>query len=137
MLATALARGAAEAGAGARLYLTTAADLAARCHKAALKGRCNTCIRFFAGTRLLIIDELGRLSPVPGDQPALPEVLDDPDHQRRADWANRFGDATVAATMLDRLLHGAAVVGIDGPSYRLRTHQRAADTCALPPARTD
>jgi hypothetical protein len=28
--------------------------------------------------------------------------------------------------MLDRLLHRAAVVGIDGPSYRLRNHQAAA-----------
>jgi DNA replication protein DnaC len=25
--------------------------------------------------------------------------------------------------MLDRLLHRATVVGIDGPSYRLRSHQ--------------
>ncbi|MEY9860053.1 DNA replication protein DnaC [Catenulispora sp. GAS73] len=41
-----------------------------------------------------------------------------------ADWANVFGDATVAAAMLDRLLHRAAVVGIDGPSYRLRNHQK-------------
>jgi hypothetical protein len=30
--------------------------------------------------------------------------------------------------VLDRLLHRAAVVGIDGPSYRLRPHQRHADT---------
>jgi DNA replication protein DnaC len=44
-----------------------------------------------------------------------------------ADWASAFGDATVAA-MLDRLLHRAAVVGIDGPSYRLRAHQRHANT---------
>jgi len=41
-----------------------------------------------------------------------------------ADWANVFGDATIAAAMLDRLLHRAAVVGIDGPSYRLRNHQK-------------
>ncbi|MFJ3310825.1 ATP-binding protein [Streptomyces sp. NPDC086549] len=34
---------------------------------------------------------------------------------------------TVAAAMLDRLLHRAAVVGIDGPSYRLRSHQSHAD----------
>lgn len=40
-----------------------------------------------------------------------------------ADWASAFGDATVAAAMLDRLLHRAAVAGIDGPSYRLRAHQ--------------
>jgi DNA replication protein DnaC len=45
-----------------------------------------------------------------------------------ADWATAFGDATVAAAMLDRLLHRAAVVGIDGPSYRLRHHQKTADT---------
>ena len=30
--------------------------------------------------------------------------------------------------MLDRLLHRATVVGIDGPSYRLRAHQQTADT---------
>ncbi|MER6144677.1 ATP-binding protein [Streptomyces sparsogenes] len=45
-----------------------------------------------------------------------------------ADWAGAFGDATVAAAMLDRLLYRAAVVGIDGPSYRLRNHQNQAET---------
>ncbi|MFJ8510315.1 ATP-binding protein [Streptomyces avermitilis] len=44
-----------------------------------------------------------------------------------ADWAGAFGDATVAAAMLDRLLHRAAVASIDGPSYRLRSHQTTAD----------
>lgn len=44
-----------------------------------------------------------------------------------ADWATAFGDATVAAAMLDRLLHRAAVVGIEGPSYRLRSHQSQAE----------
>ncbi|MFP5023480.1 IS21-like element helper ATPase IstB [Pseudonocardia phyllosphaerae] len=135
MLAVALARGAAEAG--ARVYFTTAADLAAKCHKAALEGRWNTCMRFFAGPRLLVIDELGYL-PLPGDgASALFQVI----NQRYlksstilttnvgiADWANAFGDATVAAAMLDRLLHRATVVGIDGPSYRLRAHQQTADT---------
>ncbi|MDQ1532178.1 MAG: RNA-directed polymerase, partial [Microbacteriaceae bacterium] len=45
-----------------------------------------------------------------------------------ADWAGAFGDATVAAAMLDRLLHRATVVGIDGPSYRLRAHQQTSNT---------
>ena len=135
MIATALARSAAEAG--ARVYFTTAADLAARCHKAALEGRWATCMRFFAGPRLLVIDELGYL-PLPGDgASALFQVI----NQRYlksstilttnvgiADWAGAFGDATVAAAMLDRLLHRATVVGIDGPSYRLRAHQQTADT---------
>ncbi|WP_337824549.1 hypothetical protein [Amycolatopsis sp. A1MSW2902] len=30
--------------------------------------------------------------------------------------------------MLDRLLHRATVVGVDGPSYRLRSHQSTSDT---------
>jgi DNA replication protein DnaC len=134
MIATALARSAAEAG--SRVYFTTAADLAARCHKAALEGRWATCMRFFAGPRLLVIDELGYL-PLPGDgASALFQVI----NQRYlksstilstnvgiADWAGAFGDATVAAAMLDRLLHRATVVGIDGPSYRLRAHQSHAD----------
>jgi len=135
MLAIALARAAIDAD--IRVLFTTAADLAARCHKAALEGRWNTCMRFFANPRLLIIDELGYL-PLPADgAAALFQVIN---HRYLktstilttnvgvGDWATTFGDATVAAAMLDRLLHRATVVGIDGPSYRLRHHQRHADT---------
>ena len=135
MLSVGLARAAVEAG--HRVYFITAADLAAKCHKAALEGRWATCMRFFAGPRLLVIDELGYL-PLPGDgAAALFQVI----NQRYlksstilstnvgiADWATAFGDATVAAAMLDRLLHRATVVGIDGPSYRLRAHQSHAAT---------
>lgn len=59
MLAVALGR--ASIDAGFRTYYTTAADLAARCHRAALEGRWATTMRFFAGPRLLIIDEVGYL----------------------------------------------------------------------------
>jgi DNA replication protein DnaC len=130
MLAVALAR--ATVDAGHRVYFTTAAELSAKCHKAALEGRWKTCMNFFSGPKLLVIDELGYL-PLPADgSSALFQVI----NQRYlrsstilttnvgiADWAGAFGDATVAAAMLDRLLHRAAVVGIDGPSYRLRAHQ--------------
>ena len=34
-----------------------------------------------------------------------------------------FGDTTIAAAMLDRLLHRCAVINIVGDSYRLRAHQ--------------
>ncbi|MGW4914136.1 ATP-binding protein [Streptomyces sp. NPDC004270] len=64
MLSVALGRAAVDAG--HRVYFTTAAELAAKCHKAALEGRWKTCMRFFAGPRLLIIDELGYL-PLPED----------------------------------------------------------------------
>lgn len=131
MLATALARAAVEAGHG--VYFTTAADLATKLHKAAIDGRWQAMMKHFGRPRLLVIDELGYL-PLPGDgASALFQVI----NQRYlknstilttnvgiADWASAFGDATVAAAMLDRLLHRAAVVGIDGPSYRLRSHQK-------------
>jgi DNA replication protein DnaC len=67
MLAVGL--GHAAVAAGMRTYYTTAADLAARCHRAALEGRWATTMRFYAGPRLLIIDEVGYL-PLPAEAAA-------------------------------------------------------------------
>ncbi|MFC8310939.1 ATP-binding protein [Streptomyces olivaceus] len=64
MLSVALGRAAVDAG--HRVYFTTDAELAAKCHKAALEGHWKTCMGFFAGPKLLIIDELGYL-PLPED----------------------------------------------------------------------
>jgi DNA replication protein DnaC len=38
------------------------------------------------------------------------------------DWQELFGDAVIAAAILDRLLHHCKVVNIKGHSYRLRQH---------------
>lgn len=38
------------------------------------------------------------------------------------EWGEVFGDSVVAAALLDRLLHHAIVVQIEGTSYRLREH---------------
>jgi len=130
MLAVCLARAAVTAG--HRVYFTSAADLAARCRKASLEGRWNTVMRFFAGPRLLVIDELGYLDVPEEAVAALFQVIT----QRHlkgsiilttnlgvASWASKLGDPMVTAAMLDRLLQRAVVLGIDGPSYRLRSHQ--------------
>ena len=37
-------------------------------------------------------------------------------------WGEVLGDTTVAAEMLDRLLHRSVVLNLDGDSYRLRDH---------------
>ena len=37
-------------------------------------------------------------------------------------------DATVATAILDRLLHHATVLAINGDSYRMRAHQGAIET---------
>ena len=42
-------------------------------------------------------------------------------------WGEILGDTTVAAAMLDRLLHRSVVITLDGASYRLRNHATAAD----------
>ncbi len=48
-----------------RVYFTTAAELEAKFHKAALEGHWYTCMRFSAGPKLPVIKELGYLSLSP------------------------------------------------------------------------
>ncbi len=73
MLAVCLGRAAVEAG--YRVYYTSAADLAARCHRAALEGRWATAMRFYCGPALLVIDELGYLPLQAEGAAALFEVV--------------------------------------------------------------
>jgi DNA replication protein DnaC len=134
MLAVGL--GHASVDAGYRTYYTTAADLAARCHRAALEGRWATTMRFYAGPRLLIIDEVGYLPLASDAAAALFQVIT----QRYlksstvlttnlgiASWGQIFDDPTVAVAMLDRLLHRSVVFNIDGESYRMRAHRARTD----------
>ena len=134
-LSVGLARAAAHAG--YRTYFTTAADLAARCHRAAIEGRWATTMRFYAGPRLLIIDEVGYL-PLPAEAAsALFQVVSQrylktsiviTTNRGVGAWGEILGDTTVAAAMLDRLLHRSIVLNLDGESYRLRDHHAAAQT---------
>jgi DNA replication protein DnaC len=134
-LAVGLARKAAEAG--YRTYFTTAADLAARCHRAAIEGRWATTMRFFNGPGLLIIDELGYL-PLPAEAAsALFQVISQrylktstilTSNRGVGSWGDILGDTTAAAALLDRLLHRSVVLTLDGDSYRLRDHHARADT---------
>ena len=134
-LAVGLARKAAEAG--YRTYFTSAADLAARCHRAAIEGRWAYTMRFFAGPTLLVIDELGYL-PLPAEAAsALFQVVAQrytktciilTTNRGVGAWGEILGDTTVAAAMLDRLLHRSVVLNLDGDSYRLRDHHARTDT---------
>jgi len=74
MLAVGLARKAAEAG--YHTYFTTAADLAARCHRAAIEGRWATTMRFYAGPTLLVIDEFLSQESCVGELSDLPTARD-------------------------------------------------------------
>ena len=133
----AIALGHAAVDAGYRTYYCTAADLAARCRRAALEGRWATTMRFFNGPTVLIIVELGYLPMPAEDANALFQVISQrylrtstviTTNRGVASWGEILGDPTVAAAMLDRLLHRSVVLHLDGESYRLRAHQAAADT---------
>ena len=45
-------------------------------------------------------------------------------------WGEVLGDTTVAAALLDRLLHRSVVLDISGDSYRLRDHLARTQTLA-------
>jgi DNA replication protein DnaC len=119
-----------------RVYYTSASDLAARCHRAALEGRWATTMHFYCGPAVLVIDELGYLPMQAEAAAALFEVV-----QRRylkgsiilttnrgiASWGQIFDDPMIAAAMLDRLLHRSIVLWIDGESYRMRAHRAQAE----------
>jgi DNA replication protein DnaC len=130
MLAIALGHAAVDAG--LRTYYTTAADLAARCRKAAVEGRWATTMRFFNGPSVLIVDELGYLPMPAEDANALFQVVSQrylrgsiilTTNRGVGAWGDIFADTTIAAAMLDRLLHRSVVVNINGDSYRMRTHR--------------
>jgi DNA replication protein DnaC len=134
-LAIALAHKAIHAG--HRVYYTTAADLVARTEKAALEGRWASTMRFWNGPAILVVDELGYL-PMPAESAShLFQVINRryengsivlTTNRGIADWGQIFEDTTVATAILDRLLHHATVLSINGDSYRMRSHRNALKT---------
>jgi DNA replication protein DnaC len=110
-------------------------DLTALDSDTALRRR----LRHYAAPRLLVIDEVGYLSYSNRHADLLFELI-----SRRyektstlittnrpfADWTQVFPNAACVVSLVDRLVHNAEVVPIDGDSYRLkeaqeRSNQRA------------
>ena len=99
--------------------------------KADREGRLRERIRFLCRSSLLIIDEIGYLS-VGAEAGNLFFQLVNARYERGAmiltsnrgfgEWGEVFGDPVVATALLDRLLHHAVVIQIEGASYRLRQH---------------
>lgn len=138
MLAVGLARAAVEAG--HRVHFTTAEDLARRCRRAAREGRWATCMRFYAGPKLLVVDEFAYRRLDEDGTAALFQVISQrylkgsvvlTSHVGAAGWADRLGDPLTASAVLDRLLHRGVIVAIDGPSYRMRAHQAKAEALRM------
>jgi DNA replication protein DnaC len=128
-LATAL--GVEAVKAGKSVYFTTLAELILTLSRAEREGRLQEKIRFFCRWSLLVIDEIGYLPVLQGGGNLFFQLVNAryekgamilTSNRGFAEWGEVFGDAVVATALLDRLLHHAVVVQIDGSSYRLRQH---------------
>lgn len=117
--------------AGRGVYFCTLADLLASLARAEREGRLPERIRFFCRPSLLIVDEIGYLPVVPGGGNLFFQLVNAryergamilTSNRGFAEWGEVFGDPVVATALLDRLLHHAVVIQIEGSSYRLRQH---------------
>lgn len=127
----AVALGVETVKAGKSVYFATLAELVASMAKAEREGMLRERVRFLARNSLLIVDEIGYL-PIGSSGGNLFFQLVNACYERCAmiltsnrsfaEWGEIFGDHVVAAALLDRLLHHAIVVPIEGSSYRLREH---------------
>ena len=128
-LAIALALEAVKAGRS--VYFATLAELIASMAKAEREGCLRERVRFLSRHSVLVVDEIGYL-PVGSNGGNLFFQLVNACYERTAmiltsnrgfaEWGDIFGDPVVATALLDRLLHHAIVVQIEGTSYRLREH---------------
>jgi DNA replication protein DnaC len=150
----AIALGVEAVRAGKSVYFASLAELVDSMRKAEREGRLRERVRFLSRYSLLIVDEIGYL-PVGSGGGNLFFQLVNACYERCAmimtgnrgfgEWADIFGDAVVATALLDRLLHHAIVIQIEGNSFRLREHadlipehmrpRSLAHDQAVPPAR--
>ncbi len=91
---------------------------------------------------LLILDEAGYLPLDRADANRLFQVVNRrytrgstivTSNKAVGEWAQTFGDEVLAAAILDRLLHDAEVLTINGPSYRLKGRLEALQSSANAP----
>jgi DNA replication protein DnaC len=126
-LATAL--GIAACHSGHRVLFATATDWVARLEEAHQRGRLPAELTKLRRYSLIIIDEVGYL-PFEQDAANLFFQLVSSRYEHAsliltsnlafARWGDVFGDQTVAAAMIDRIVHHADVHTLKGGSYRLK-----------------
>lgn len=139
----AVALGVEAVKAGKSVYFATLAEIIDSLAKAEREGKLAQRIGFITRPALLIIDEVGYLPVQPGGANLFFQLIN-ARYERGAviltsnrgfsEWGEVFGDAVVAAALLDRLLHHAIVIEIAGNSYRLREHAKLVpESLRLPP----
>ena len=147
----AIALGVEAVRAGRSVYFSPLADIIDSLAKADREGRLRERIRTLCRAQLLIVDEVGYLTLGATAGNLLFQLVNAryergamilTSNRGFAEWGQVFGDPVIATALLDRLLHHAVVVHIEGSSYRMRQHadllpqaQRPNATFADPPRR--
>ena len=117
--------------AGRSVHFITLADLIDALARAEREGSLRQKIRFYSRFALLIVDEIGYQPVVSGGGNLFFQLVNAryergamilTSNRGFAEWGEVFGGPVVATALLDRLLHHAVVVQIEGASYRLRQH---------------
>src|SRR5690606_24592739 len=116
------------------LFCTAASlllDLAAQESARALENR----LRHYAKVTLLAIDEVGYLAFDNRNADLLFQIVSRRYEQKSlvlttnlafSDWPTIFPNATCATALIDRVVHHADVIAIEGKSYRLREAEETA-----------
>jgi DNA replication protein DnaC len=127
----ALALGVEAVKSGRSVYFATLADIIGSLAKAEREGTLRERLRFLCRPQLLIVDEIGYLPVISGGGNLFFQLVNAryergamilTSNRGFAEWGDVFGGTVVATALLDRLLHHAVVVQIEGASYRLRRH---------------
>jgi DNA replication protein DnaC len=139
MLATGLGIKACQAG--HRVLFATAAAWTSRLTTAHRAGRLHDELTRLGRYPLLIIDEIGYIPFEPEAANLFFQLIAAryetaslivTSNKAFSGWGEIFGDDTVAAAMIDRLVHHADIISLKGDSYRLKNR----DLGRTPPART-
>ena len=115
--------------AGQRVAFATATEWVARLGDAKRQGNLEPELRRLGFVPLIVVDEVGYI-PFDPEAANLMFSLVSARYERASvivtsnkpfsAWGEIFGDEVVAAAMIDRLVHHAAILALKGDSYRLR-----------------
>jgi DNA replication protein DnaC len=131
-LAIALGRAVVESGHS--VQFVSATSLLASLTQAQREGKLAEQIHFYTKPKLLIVDELGYLPLETATANHFFQLVNRryergsmliTTNQVVTEWGHVFGDDTIAAAVLDRLLHHSHTLLIHGESYRLRLKKKA------------
>ena len=111
------------------VYFISCNDLITNLSNAFKENRLENKIKFYCKYKLLIIDEIGYL-PITKDEANMffqliakryenkPTIITT--NQSFSKWGEVFGDTTIAAAIVDRLVHHSVIINIKGKSYRIK-----------------